>query len=233
MECGATTGETKRTSSMAQVIAPASAQTLLLQGAHEIRNQLAIILLQLGQVSNEAARQIEAEVRTLNQTVERLALLGSLSTSTGLRMDEFDLAGVVSRVIAQVEGKQRMRSVHVEHVDLGGGPVRAHGGAIAEAIACLLENAFRHAPAARRICVTSGAGPVVVVEDDGAGMPRRPLAELAAPFVTGGTAAAGAGLGLAIVSAVARLHGGGLQSMPSPLGGARLELRLSASDNVA
>jgi signal transduction histidine kinase len=62
---------------------------------------------------------------------------------------------------------------------------------------------------------------VLVVEDDGPGVPPGDREAVFQPFVSrkpGGT-----GLGLALVSQVVRAHGGSIRVDESPLGGARFE----------
>lgn len=224
MDCSAKSDEPESGSLAIVGAAPALHQVLLLQGAHEIRNQLAIILLELGRISGASARQMEGEVRTLSLTVERMALLARMSSRIDTSMADVDLSAVVAETVARCAGFPRLRSVRFEHVDRGGGVMRAHRISVSEAISCLVENAYRHAPLGEHIIVTSGAGPIVTVDDDGPGLPARTLAELVEPFATGRTPGAGAGLGLTIANQVACLHGGELRAMRSPQGGTRMQL---------
>ena len=87
----------------------------------------------------------------------------------------------------------------------------------------LLENAARHGrPGGHvRLRVTANeAGAEIVVEDDGPGIPFAERERVIHRFARGrGTAAAGSGLGLSIVDAEARRHGGTLALSSSDLGG--------------
>ncbi len=67
---------------------------------------------------------------------------------------------------------------------------------------------------------------VLEVEDAGPGIPIQHLARVTDPFFT--TRAEGTGLGLSLVHAIADLHGGALELDPrrSPLGGARVRIRV-------
>jgi signal transduction histidine kinase len=87
----------------------------------------------------------------------------------------------------------------------------------------LLENAARHGrPGGHvRLRVTAThAGAEIVVEDDGPGIPFAERERVIHRFARGrGTTATGSGLGLSIVNAEARRHGGALVLSSSELGG--------------
>ncbi|MGZ5378690.1 MAG: sensor histidine kinase [Mycobacterium sp.] len=76
---------------------------------------------------------------------------------------------------------------------------------------------------------SSGEGVEIIVDDNGAGVPEEERAAIFARFSRGSTAArSGSGLGLALVAQQADLHGGTAAMEASPMGGARLVLRLPA-----
>jgi signal transduction histidine kinase len=74
---------------------------------------------------------------------------------------------------------------------------------------------------------TRGADLVVVIADDGPGLPARALAHLFEPF-TGSGRAGGTGLGLAIARELAQAHGGDLSLIANGAAGAVFELTLPA-----
>ena len=75
--------------------------------------------------------------------------------------------------------------------------------------------------------VSSRAGVEIAIDDDGVGVPEEERDGLFERFVRGSTAShSGSGLGLALVAQQAELHGGTASLEDSPLGGARLLLRL-------
>lgn len=94
-----------------------------------------------------------------------------------------------------------------------------------------ITNAVKHG-GATEIClsaVSSGEGVEIVVDDNGAGVPEEERAAVFERFSRGSTAArSGSGLGLALVAQQADLHGGTAAMEASPMGGARLVLRLPA-----
>jgi two-component system sensor histidine kinase PrrB len=92
-----------------------------------------------------------------------------------------------------------------------------------------IANAVKHGGATRvRLsAVTSRAGVEIAVDDNGGGVPEEERHVVFERFSRGSTAShSGSGLGLALVAQQAQLHGGTASLENSPLGGARLVLRL-------
>ncbi len=93
-----------------------------------------------------------------------------------------------------------------------------------------IANAVRHGGATQvRLAVNTSAGEVqVTVDDNGRGVPEAERARVFERFSRGSTAShSGSGLGLALVAQQAELHSGTASLDTSPLGGARLRLRLA------
>lgn len=104
---------------------------------------------------------------------------------------------------------------------------------IREAVDNLIDNALRFAPPGTAIVLTAsavGRDVVVGISDDGPGFPADYLPHAFERFrrPDSGRARAdgGAGLGLAIVSAIARAHGGRAAAANRPDGGAVVTLEL-------
>ncbi len=92
-----------------------------------------------------------------------------------------------------------------------------------------IANAVKHGGATEiRLSAVSSADDVeIAVDDNGSGVPEAERAEVFERFARGSTASrSGSGLGLALVAQQAELHGGTAALEESPLGGARLLLRL-------
>ncbi len=127
------------------------------------------------------------------------------------RFARVDLAALVERVADAYRPDVEASSQSLQ-IELS--PVAAIDGdadLIAQALANLIENAHRYAGAGARVIVrlTDTADAVrIVVEDNGAGMSAEDRARAVEAFVRldPSRSAPGAGLGLSIVAAIARLH---------------------------
>lgn len=94
--------------------------------------------------------------------------------------------------------------------------VTGHRQLLAQAVANLVDNALKFTPPGGRVCLAAHAAGdrlVVSVADNGPGIPEADRNRALEPFVRLGAGASreGAGLGLSLVAAVARLHGGVLR----------------------
>lgn len=92
-----------------------------------------------------------------------------------------------------------------------------------------IANAVKHGGATRvqLSAVSSRAGVEIAIDDDGCGVPEEERTVVFDRFSRGSTAShSGSGLGLALVAQQADLHGGTATLEQSPMGGARLLLRL-------
>ncbi len=109
-------------------------------------------------------------------------------------------------------------------------------GAMKRAFSNLLENAAAHAAHVEAKAYKDHDVVVVVVDDDGPGIPSEQRAEALRAFTrldaSRNQNVKGVGLGLAIVRDVARGHGGDLTLDTSPLGGLRAVVRIPAAIEV-
>jgi signal transduction histidine kinase len=205
---------------------------LVSDASHELRTPVAVMRAEL-----EVARRsptvdwrdtsdvLLAELDRLQGLVDDLLLLAR-GDERALATTSFSIADVARDVGA------RARRVPVD-VTVGAGvdPVVGDRAAVARAVDHLVANAARHAATAVRAEVAADGGDVViVVDDDGPGIPAARRADVVRRFVRLDEARArdggGAGLGLAVTSDVATAHGGRLEIGDAPLGGARVTLVL-------
>jgi two-component system sensor histidine kinase PrrB len=92
-----------------------------------------------------------------------------------------------------------------------------------------IANAVKHGHATRvqLSVVSSREGVEIAIDDDGVGVPEEERRRVFERFSRGSTASqSGSGLGLALVAQQAELHGGTASLEESPLGGARLLLKI-------
>jgi signal transduction histidine kinase len=99
---------------------------------------------------------------------------------------------------------------------------------LAQALANLLDNAIKYTPAGGRVMLSGQPGPVIIVADTGPGIPEGERGRVLERFVRlgGDRSTPGNGLGLSLVSAVAKLHGATLR-LEDNHPGLRVSLALS------
>jgi two-component system, OmpR family, sensor kinase len=141
-----------------------------------------------------------------------------------LRRVEVSLKDLVEEAAARFAARGRIRVAAADQrvsVD----PVR-----LRQALQNLLDNAVRHGGGTVRVAAARRDGVLrIEVTDDGPGFPAELLEVAFEPFARGSAASdgdAGAGLGLAIVRAVAAAHGGRASARNLEGGGARVLLLL-------
>jgi signal transduction histidine kinase len=96
----------------------------------------------------------------------------------------------------------------------------------------LLENAQAHAGGATDVSIKSEGGSArIIVDDAGPGIPEEDRERIFEPFYRrrDTTQPTGAGLGLAIVRQIARIHGGEVSCAPREGGGSRFAVTLSTA----
>ena len=199
--------------------------------SHELRSPVAAMRTE---VEVALAHPAAADWDTVADTV-----LAETARLEGLVDDLLDLArgdeaviryGPVDLDAVVREEAARLRGVDVEVCGVAG-VLPGDGTQLARLVRNLLENAARHADQA--VAVTLSREPecaVVVIEDDGPGVPeadRQRIFERFARLEEARTrASGGAGLGLAVVRSIATAHGGTVTVGDARLGGARFEVRL-------
>ena len=201
--------------------------------AHELRQPLAAARAQAQRLAlaapDETARgQAEALMHQLDRLTRlstHLLQLARLEGGAALRREPLDLAQLATLVVDEFAAERRAGRLRLQ-VPAGPLPLQGDVDALAIALRNLIDNALRHGGPAARVDVTV-ARDLVVVQDDGPGVPALLLPLLGRRFERGASSAEGSGLGLAIVGAIARQSGARLRLQSPAAGdrGLRAELR--------
>ena len=188
--------------------------------AHDLRGPLGRLVRALESAAEEtdpATRRAGIE-RGLREAETVLATASALFDITrieaGIGAEQFarvDLGKVAADVSELYEAAAEEHGLAITCAADAGLLVEGNVQLLALALSNLVDNALRHAPAGTEIAVaaTAAGGPALVVADRGPGIAEADHARALQRFVRldpsrGGP---GAGLGLALVAAVARLHG--------------------------
>jgi len=208
--------------------------------SHEIKTPLTGILgaaEMIGEADDSSRQRLAAmiakESKRLNALVQQILDLARLDREGAApERARTDLAGLVRDVLEERRAEAESRGV--ELVFRGNGEVFADCDAtlVAEAVSNLVGNAIRHSgsPKVEVSCVATAHGVEIAVEDRGVGIPPEHAERVFERFHRVDPARAaesgGAGLGLAIVRRIARLHGGDVRLEPVSPHGCRFVLAL-------
>jgi signal transduction histidine kinase len=201
--------------------------------SHELRTPLARLKaeLELASRGGRSVEALEAAVRSAATETDTLASLAEdLLVLARADQGRLPLRRERVRVAELLDGVRRRAAPEASveahaALELDADPVR-----LRQALGNLVENARRHGAGAVTLAAEPAGDAVVLrVRDEGNGIPA-PLRATAFERFTRGDAArgddGGAGLGLAIVAAIAAAHGGTAGIGDAPGGGADVWIRL-------
>jgi signal transduction histidine kinase len=206
--------------------------------SHELRTPLTSVLANLELLAEslhgeeaEAARSALRSSRRMRRLVADLLLLARTDVGRVAPRAPVDLGRILPEAAAELGP---VSGEHELALDVQPAIVEGDHDELLRVAINLIENALRYTPPGSSICVstsTEGANALLVVEDDGPGVPAELAPALFERFVRGAGDRGGSfGLGLAIVRAVAESHGGSVTlERPRRAGvehGARFVVRL-------
>jgi two-component system OmpR family sensor kinase len=220
----------------------AAQRAFVADASHELRTPLTVVAGQLEVLARQAnpsaeevrrvERLVQAEIARIGRLVDDLLLLARSEQREFLRVEPIELPAYVSELW---DGVKLLASRRFELGRIPSGTLHADPDRLTQALRNLVANAIEHTTAERglvRLRVESGRGGQLrfIVEDDGPGIRpdqrehvfnRFQRTDAARDRATGG-----AGLGLAIVRAIADAHRGRVRAGESAEGGARIVLEL-------
>lgn len=213
--------------------------------SHQLKTPLAILKTQAAvalaspepQAWRESLRAMSVTLDTTSQLTERLLQLAAVK---GREQGERNFTPVNLLEVVQQSCFSRLAQARSKAIDLGyeglQAPVSVMGDAVllGELCANLLDNALKYTPRGGTVTVSlrrDGGVMVLDVEDSGPGIEDAQISQALQPFQRLDNAGdiAGAGIGLALVNDIARLH----RAQPhfgrsGTLGGLRVRMRLAA-----
>lgn len=177
-----------------------------------------------GTERGRAIADIEDMIRMLDD-----ALLSSKAGAGELTQELVEFSELVSH-----EADDRRKSGAPVDLEIGPGAedvlVLGERLALRRIIANLTDNALKYGSVAHLALHREDGEVLLVVEDEGPGIPQSMRGEMLEPFSrlesSRNRGTGGAGLGLAIVRALCEGHGGSVEIGEAPAGGARLTVRL-------
>jgi signal transduction histidine kinase len=187
--------------------------------AHELRTPITLARVRAEQIADPLlAEGIKRDLDALGGIVAQLLEIAELDSLAGIPMQCIDLTALAQQSVADIAPLAFRRGQTIAYGGITD-PVRvqAHPQFLGRALRALVENAVQHTPGGTEIIVAVTPNGQLSVEDNGPGIAPAEQALVFQRFwrrdrkVQGG-----AGLGLAVVDRVARLHGSlaGLSSAP-------------------
>ncbi len=215
--------------------------TFLQAVSHDLRTPLAAILglaVTLGRddleidpaEARDMSRRIAVNARKLDRLVNDLLDLDRLSrgiVEPSLRPT--DLGALIRNLVGESDLiAERRVNLEAQPVTIAVDPAK-----VERIVENLLANTARHTPGDTQVWVRvepMGSGALIVVEDDGPGVPEDERERIFEPFLQGSSPAdhsPGVGVGLTLVARFAELHGGRAWVQDRPGGGASFRVYLS------
>lgn len=216
-----------------------AARDFAASAAHELRTPLTAMRADLDTLrahdlsESERAEVIGDLARAQRRVEATITALGQLASGDLARSEDrelVDVADLLDRVAGDTVSRGSVGpEITVTADDCGA--VLAWPDGLRLAVDNLLRNAVNHADASHIALSAKRIGDrvVIVVDDDGRGLPEADRERVLGRFERGGEARpGGVGLGLALVAQQAALHGGDVVLTESPLGGVRATLQIAA-----
>jgi PAS domain S-box-containing protein len=215
--------------------------TFLQAVSHDLRTPLAAILglaVTMGRddleidpaETRDMAQRIAINAKKLDRLVNDLLDLDRLSRGiVEPTLRPTDLGALIRNLVGESELIAERR-VHLEAQPV---TIPVDPAKVERIVENLLANAARHTPPEAQLWVRvepMGAGALIVVEDDGPGVPEASREHIFEPFLQGPSPAEhspGVGVGLTLVARFAELHGGRAWVQERPGGGASFRVYLS------
>lgn len=218
--------------------------------SHELRTPLTIMRTEIDVTlsdPNASAADLREMALTVREAVDRSdhliegLLLLARSEHSVERGDEIDLTEAIALSLAPMANEVRALNLTIMQA-AEPAPVQGNRTLLERLVANIIENAVRHNHRCGWICITTALTPThasLEVTNSGACVPAEAIEELFAPFrrlADRTRSQRGVGLGLSIVRAIAKSHGGTVTAQPREGGGLIITVTLpravTALDNA-
>lgn len=211
--------------------------------SHELRTPLSVVISQSDyaledeEYREKALTVINREAKRMASLVNRLLTL-SRSDSGRLKpeLEEVDLSEICETVAWQQASIAAERSISVQSAIEPGIKVFGDEAMLIRVLLNLMDNAVKYGKENGyvKLSLTSGEGrSICTVEDDGIGIAKEDLPKIWERFyrVDEARSEEGSGLGLSMVEALVKAHGGTVEAASSPGKGSRFTVTLPLYDD--
>jgi len=202
--------------------------------AHGLKTPLAILTQDAARATrdghSELAASISAQVDRMRRQVDAHLARARVDVSRHRVVGAVPVLASIEGVVRALERLYRDRGVTFDVRVLEGIEVLAAREDLDEILGNVLENACQWARTACRVEARVDAGRVlIVIDDDGPGIPAEVRDRLPARGLRADETSPGSGLGLSIAHDLAQAYGGHMSLEDSPLGGLRVVIDLPSA----
>jgi signal transduction histidine kinase len=177
---------------------------------HDLKTPLAALRVRIEAVDDDVERgRMAATIEDINRSLDDILSLARVGRPTD-PIEATEMSALVADIIGEYEDMGD--DVVLGDAERMVAPVRATW--LRRALRNLVSNALRYGQRARVTLVRDGREAVLIIEDDGPGIPEGDIARMMLPFTrleaSRNSATGGTGLGLTLARAIADQHGGSL-----------------------
>jgi signal transduction histidine kinase len=193
--------------------------------AHDLRSPMHRMRLRMERtladpVAGASRDTVEVTLQDLDHMQRVLTALLQIaeaeSGAVGARPEAVNMDVLLAELVDLYQPQAEQQDIALQVLPGSGQQVMGHRQLLAQALANLIDNALKFSPAGGRVQITvraDGTRLILTVADTGPGIPAGDRVRAVEPFVrlSDTPSREGAGLGLSLAAAVARLHGGSLR----------------------
>jgi len=222
-------------------------QRLIGDVSHELRSPLTRLSLALGLIRRRLGPESRTSLARIEREVERLnALITQLLTLSRLEgldrqppMQSIDLSALLQEIAADADFEATRIDRGVRLLECARCSTRGAVDLLRSAVENVVRNALKYTSPDTQVSIRllkdqANDEAMIVVEDEGPGVPPEALEEMFKPFYRVDEArdrrSGGAGLGLAITRQIVALHGGSVRAANRVAGGLEMRITLPLID---
>ena len=198
--------------------------------AHAVKNPLTVIRNEARSMANEQGQIILDQSHAMASSIDHFLSQARIYGKKDVIGYRTSVKAVINDLTYAVKHIYRDRGVEIQFSDLGTCLFRGESQDLEEMAGNLIDNACKWAKSKIVInCKTANSRLLLIVEDDGPGIPKEKLGDVIQRGCKLDDFKPGHGQGLGIVNDIADLYGGHLKLSQSSLGGLQTELDLPAA----
>ena len=195
--------------------------------AHALKTPLAILQNEAANMRDDRCKMVNEQITAMNELITRHLSRARAAGGVGVPGLVSDIDDIIMSLKRTLERIYIDRKITISLGNMENLKVAGERQDMEEMLGNLMDNACKWANKSVKVStVLSGVYGLIIIEDDGPGVPDDKLAEILHRGKRLDEATPGSGLGLSIVTDLAELYNGALELGHSDLGGMKATLKL-------